>query len=295
MYGTGKGPLFIPKEFGLNEVFGNTTADEIKPVMLENYQEDREGQGRADATIDMEISITKTMIIKAFDNDMVDGRVLKAFRSLKKKLKKGGNARKRTLTFDEYFSLIDKAPQHLKAFIIVAFNTGMRVGELRLLKWKYIDKINFLIRLPADITKEGRPKNIPINHHVKNVLDSLPRAIMHDFVFTYKGQPVTTAGGLKRSFKTACKEAGIPYGIKTENGIIFHDIRRTIKTNMANPGVDKVFRDLILGHSLKGMDVHYMSPDDDALRNAMEKYTAYIDGQISNLDHFLDHAMQHGV
>jgi hypothetical protein len=31
----------------------------------------------------MEISIAKTMIIKAFDNDMVDGRVLKAFRSVK--------------------------------------------------------------------------------------------------------------------------------------------------------------------------------------------------------------------
>ena len=229
------------------------------------------------------------MIIKAFDNDMVDGRVLKAFRSLKKKLKKGGNARKRTLTFAEYVRLIDKAPQHLKAFIIVAFNTGMRVGELRLLKWSYVDKVSQFIRLPADITKEEKPKDIPINHHVKEVLDSLPRAILHDFVFTYKGQPITSAGGLKNSFKTACKEAGIPYGIKTENGLIFHDIRRTVKTNMLNAGVDKVHRDLILGHSLKGMDVHYMSPDDDALRNATAKYTAYIDGEMENLDHSLDH------
>lgn len=34
---------------------------------------------------------------------------------------------------------------------------------------------------------------------------------------------------------------------------------------MLNAGVDKVNRDLILGHSLKGMDVHFMAPDDDAL------------------------------
>jgi len=47
--------------------------DGIKPVLLEDYQEDRERQGRAAATIDMEISIAKTMIIKAFDNDMIDG------------------------------------------------------------------------------------------------------------------------------------------------------------------------------------------------------------------------------
>ena len=219
---------------------------------------------------------------------MVDGRVLKAFRSVKKKLKKGANARKRTLAFVEYLRLIDRAPQHLKAFVIVAYNTGMRIGELRLLKWLYIDKVNNYIRLPEEVTKERRPKNIPINHHVKKALASLPRAIQHDFVFTYKGQPITSPGGLKRSFKTACKETDIPHGTKTPNGIIFHDIRRTVKTNMLEAGMDKVHRDLILGHSLKGMDVHYMAPGEDALRKAMDKYTHWIDNEILNLDHSLD-------
>jgi hypothetical protein len=146
--------------------------------------------------------------------------------------------------------------------------------------------------LPAEITKEGRPKNIPINYHVKKALDSIPRAILHDYVFTYKGQPIISAGGLKRPFKIACKEAGIPQGIKTQNGLIFHDIRRTVKTNMLNAEVDKVHRDLILGHSLKGMDVYYMVPGDDALREAMNKYTIWTDGPISNLDHFLDHGVK---
>jgi len=57
---------------------------------------------------------------------------------------------------------------------------------------------------------------------------------------------------------------------------------------MLNAGVDKVHRDLILGHSLKGMDIHYMAPGEDALRKAIDKYTMWIDGQISNLDHSLD-------
>lgn len=196
------------------------------------------------------------------------------------------------MAFDEYVNLIDKASQHLKAFIMVAFNTGMCVGELRLLKWSYIDKVNKFIRLPADITKEERPINIPINPHVKKVLDSIPRAILHDYVFTYKGQPITSAGGLKRSFKTACKEVGILYGTKPDSGIIFYDIRRTVKTNMLNAGVDKVHRDLILGHSLKGMDVHYMAPDDDASTKAIDRYTTYIDREISNLEHFLDHGVK---
>jgi len=260
----------------------------IIPIYLENYQEDREGQGKAAATIDMEISIAKTMIIKAFDNDMVDGRVLKAFRSVKKKLKKGSNARKRTLPFDEYLRLLDEAPQHLRACIIIAFNTGMRAGEVRQLKWSYIDRKNGFIRLPKKVTKEGKSKNIPINHHVNAVLDSMPRALMHRFVITYKGQPIKSKDGLKRSFKTACKDANVTHGRKTPGGIIFHDIRRTVKTNMLSAGVDKVHRDMILGHSLQGMDAHYMVAEDGTLKLAMDKYTSWLDEQISNVDQTVD-------
>ncbi|MBW1693299.1 MAG: hypothetical protein JRJ41_03900 [Deltaproteobacteria bacterium] len=100
--------------------------------------------------------------------------------------------------------------------------------------------------------------------------------------------PVAHKDGLKNSFKTACKNAKIPQGRKTPNGIIFHDIRRTVKTNMLTAGVDKVHRDLILGHSLQGMDVHYMAPDDETLKDAMEKYTRWIDDQIVNVDQSVD-------
>jgi len=277
-----------------NDTFGNMIVGDIKPVFLENYQEDREGQGISAATIDMEISIAKTMVNKAFDNDMVDGRVLKAFRIIKRKLKKGSNARKRTLTFAEYLKLIDKASEHLKGIIIVAFNTGMRPGEIRLLKWSYIDHQKMFIRLPKEITKEKKAKIIPINYHVATVLDGLiqgPKLVTighHDFVFTFRGKPITSPGGVKRSFRTACKNARIPWGRDTENGLIMHDIRRTVKTNMLNAGVDKVHRDLILGHSLRGMDVHYLAPDEGTLRQAMDKYTRWIDDQFQNVDQSVD-------
>ena len=59
--------------------------------------------------------------------------------------------------------------------------------------------------------------------------------------------------------------------------------------------VDKVHRDLILGHSLKGMDAHYMAPSEDALRKAMDKYTRWIDNEILNLDHFLGPKVKRGA
>jgi len=172
-----------------NETFGNVVVGNIKPIDLENYQDKREEEGRAPATIDMELSVTQTLVNKAFDNDMVNGRTIKAFRKVRNRLKKGANARDRELTIEEYLKLTegkytarwklrgkakedtrDISPPHLKPLLIVAYHTSMRKGELLGLKWSHTDREKGFIRLPAEITKEGKAKSIPINYHVDQVL-----------------------------------------------------------------------------------------------------------------------------
>ena len=261
--------------------------DEVKRTDLENYQEQRLEAGIAPATVDMELSIAKTMVTRAFDDDKIGGNVLKAFRTVKKKLKKGSNARTRTLTIDEFKGLLKESPSQLKAFLTVGFNTGMRLGEIRQLKWSQIDRKAGLIRLTESDTKEGKSKIVPINHHVKKLLNEVPRAL-NGFVITYEGQPIRGRNGLKRSFKTACKKAGIPCGRGVQNGITFHDLRRTVKTNLARAGVSKVYRDKLLGHAPQGMDAHYMALDEDDLRQAMDQYTAWLDGQLQSVDQTVD-------
>lgn len=273
-----------------NKVFGPNLVRNIKASDLTDYQEKRLDQKASPRTVDYEISVVKTMVTRAFYDDLIDGKILKVFKPIKRKLKPGSNARKRTLGFAEYLKLAAKAPQHLRVILTTAYFTGMRIGELLKLKWKYIDRDAGFIRLPAKVVKEKRDKNIPINQHVKEILDSsVPRALNHDYVFTYRGRAFEE-GGIKKSFKTACKNAGIPHGRKTENGITFHDLRRTAKTNMLKAGLEKEYRDTILGHSLKGMDVHYLVLDDKALTEAMNKFTKWIDGQLesANVDHSVD-------
>ena len=46
-------------------------------------------------------------------------------------------------------------------------------------------------------------------------------------------------------------------------------------------GMDKVYRDLILGHSLTGMDVHYMAPTEDTLKKEMERFTQWLDDRLA--------------
>lgn len=72
----------------------------MKRTNLVNYREQRVEAGVAPATIDKEVSIAETMIIKVFDDDRIGGDVVKASRSVKKRLTKGANARTRTVTSD---------------------------------------------------------------------------------------------------------------------------------------------------------------------------------------------------
>jgi hypothetical protein len=111
-----------------NDVFGDFQLNEIKQVDLEEYQQRRKKQNRADATIDMEIKYAQTAVTKAFDNDMVDGHCLKAFRKTKRLLEKGANLRRLKISTNQYQKLLKSAPAHYRAVLTVAFNTGMRLA-----------------------------------------------------------------------------------------------------------------------------------------------------------------------
>jgi len=286
--------------------FGNQIVNTILPQELKRYQQKRKAQGLKPSTIDKELRQAQTAIEQGFYNKKVDGEPLRAFKSVKKLLVKGTNARKRTINIEEYIKLIVVAQDHIKDMMIVAYNTGARPGEVRGLKWSYIDWQAGFIKLPPEVTKEGaksgETKLIPINHNVKAVLDKLrpsPGIVSkdhHDFVFTYRGKPMKNS---RRSFKTACKNAGLVYGEAIKDGVIFHDFRRSVKTNMVKAKIQKEYRDTLLGHSLKGMDRHYIVPGEKDLKKAMKKYTAWLDGQLNlelkSLDHFLDHATKKGL
>lgn len=276
-----------------NEVFGDKIINDVKNIDLEDYQSKRESQGISPRTIDMELSITQTMITKAFDNDLLDGKALKSFRRTDHKLKKGTNARDRTVSVVEYLELLKNSPDYIRDMLIIAYNTGMRPGEIKLLKWPYIDWKAGFIRLPEGATKEKKQKNIPINWHVLDVLNRNKPALnvvdenYHDYVFSYHGKPILSPFGIIKAFKTVCKKSKIIFGKKVESGIILHEFRRSVKTNMVAARVDKVYRDTILGHSLQGMDVHYIKPTEADLKKAMDDYTQWLDKEIQFIDQTL--------
>jgi len=77
--------------------------------------------------------------------------------------------------------------------------------------------------------------------------------------------------GVKRSFMSACKKAGI-------QGLRFHDLRHTAATRMIENGANIVAVSKILGHSDIKITMRYAHPE-DSLKDAVEKLANLITKQ----------------
>jgi integrase len=93
---------------------------------------------------------------------------------------------------------------------------------------------------------------------------------------------------VRTAIKKACKDASITYGKNMEGGFAFGDLRRTAQTLMARAGVDKAYRDDILGHESQDTYRHYLHPDfEKDLRAAMEKYHSWLTHEITHVTHLV--------
>ena len=268
-----------------NAFFGDMRVVDLKQADLAAYQEKRLAEGRSNATIDYETKTARTAVALAEANDMVGVDALKPFRRTKHLLRKGENARGRSLSFEEINGLLDNSTGHTKDFILFALYSGMRAGEIRNLRFSAIDFKNNFIRLTADDTKEKRPKSVPLNHHLMEILKERGRVrtIGDDHIFMYQGHEISGRNNIKKSFRSACARAGIPYGRNEKDGITIHDLRRSCKTLMMESGIMGSIRDKILGHTLQGMDRHYLAIKDDVLMGAMVQYTNWLDGHLEKV------------
>jgi len=264
-----------------NEEFGDMVVNQVRPVDLENYQIKRKIAGYADSYIDQQIGAARTMVNKAFDNNIVSGDILRVFKKVGRLLKRNANARDKILSIDEYNKLMASLPFHTKAIIAASFYTGMRRREILSLTWDKVDLKKRIISLEVEDTKDNERRKIPISDELFEILKDIPRAIHDNHVFLYQGKPLK---GIRRSLKTACTNAGIPYGRFERDGFIFHDFRHTFNTNMRKAGVAESVIMEITGHSTREMFDRYNTIDNNDTRKAISLLSTH----LQNVDQIVD-------
>jgi integrase len=98
------------------------------------------------------------------------------------------------LSWDEQARFFGELPAHLERMALFDVNTGLRDQELCSLRWHWECQVPELgcsvFILPEQITKNGEERIVVLNRIARGVLDA-ERGRHPEFVFTYKGKPVT--------------------------------------------------------------------------------------------------------
>ena len=231
----------------LPEWFKKLKLNEIGVRELELIQTYLLNEGKSIATCNRYVSVIKASFTKAYEWGFIDEERLKIVRRVKKL--KGEVSRLRFLSKEEIEALLANCEPHLYPIVFMALNTGMRKSEILNLKWSNIDLKHDLILLEK--TKNGERREIPINQALKRVLLDLftKRRLDTDYVFINPetGKRYTN---IKRSFRTACKKAGI-------RDFRFHDLRHTFASQLVMSGVDLKTVQELLGHKDISMTLRY--------------------------------------
>lgn len=125
-------------------------------------------------------------------------------------------------------------------FTVAAF-TGLRMGELRALRWADIDFANrslFVrhnrVRSEVRLPKSGRVRSVPLIDQAANALDVLSRrghfTDPSDLVFVSETGGYLDDGDLHQRFYGALKRAGLGHKRYEMPRLRFHDLRHTFGT-----------------------------------------------------------------
>lgn len=155
-----------------------------------------------------------------------------------------GKPRDRRLTAEETALLLEhaqKGPWYLSPLIELALETGLRRGELLAMRWDHIDGSRSLLSVP--LTKNGRPRTIPLTPKACEVLQILQR---RDEIYVF---PVS-ANAVRLAWERLRSRLGI-------EDIRFHDLRHEAISRLFEMGLSVPEVALISGHRDPGMLFRY--------------------------------------
>jgi integrase len=247
----------------LRPFFGKIRAARLSTDLLDDYREKRIEAGRTHSTANRELSILRTAFHNGRKRTPPKVRTVPYFPMVKETTIRTG-----FLSDDVYTKLRDALEDDLKTLFVCGYVTGIRKGELLQVEWSMIDfeSVPQVIRLPAEITKTGEGRRVPIlEGNMRDFLKASKRERDEQWpdspwVFSRRGIRIKDFRG---GWDNACKAAGVP-------DLNFHDLRRTAVRNMSRDGVPQVIRMKISGHKTDSMERRYNIADDEDMAVAKE-------------------------
>lgn len=241
----------------LSEHFGGKMLHQITSAELSSFETKRRTQGVSAGTIRRDLACLSSLLSSCIDWEWVDTNGVPSY--LRRRSKRGlkeAPPRTRYLTTNEEARLIAAAsPAKMlnkngrqngkwtcaREAITVNIDTGLRREELFSLTWDQVDLTRGVIKTTT-LTKNGRPRLVPLPQRSRTVLGTLPRHIDTPYVFV---NPATGERfvNMDKGLKSAARRASI-------KDLRWHDLRRTAGCRWLQRDSKTMAEvSLLLGHS----------------------------------------------
>jgi integrase len=175
--------------------------------------------------------------------------------------------RTRVLTDDELRALW-KAAQRLGyphgSLVHGLLLCGCRANELAKARWREFDMAAQVWTIPAERFKTGQQHIVPLTPAMLEWLETLPRWKESDYLFTVDGRAPTNSFW-KAKVKLVARMTAYWRALGRMSGVErdkpdywqLHDLRRTVRTQMAMLQIPELVAELVIGHGKKGIGKVY--------------------------------------
>jgi integrase len=251
---------------GLVPTFGRMRLDTITRGDVERFRNERMAgklprarrnrkRSLAPATVAKELGLLRRILNVAVEAGLLDRNPVARL-----KMPEFDNRRDRVIDTTEYQRLLAAVDEgqgaHMRPIIVLAYETGMRQGEIVGLRWADVDLAGHFTRLPR--TKNGEKRSVPLTETAEEALRAWGRRAWNRRESTYVfPSPAGDGplGNVSAAFARLAKRARVAE-------VHFHDLRHTFATRMVERGVDLITLASITGHKTLAMLRRYSHPSD---------------------------------
>jgi len=248
----------------LNPHFGKLRLDEIDPLSIERFKAKQIQTGLKAKTVNNHLVVLRTML-----------NVAKLWGKLKlvpdfKRLK-AQQAKMDFLTFEEAERLVAAATEEPQwhSVIVLALNTGLRLGELLALRWEDCDFVSNNLTVSQSnwmghigSPKSGRGRVIPLNSKARDALMS-QRHLKGPLVWCQLDGTTYKKDHFVASMRRIRKRAGLRH-------FEWHMLRHSFASHLVMRGVALKAIQELLGHASIEMTMRYAHLSPDVRRSAVD-------------------------
>jgi len=145
------------------------------------------------------------------------------------------------------------------------------------MRWQDIDTESAVWKIPAELSKNGKPHLVPLSATAAARISSVPR-LHESFVFPARGND-------KRTFSGFSKLKAKTERLSEVRGWTLHDLRRSAATHMGRLGIAPHVVERILNHesgSFRGVaGVYNRFQYLPEMREGLERWARHLEGLMS--------------